>query len=225
MLKRSILIGLSALLVGVGAYGGLTYLSTRMTVKILGFIAIDVGTAYASPATQFSWVNAVPVTTDDVHFEWINGRPYIYMNTTASDTYDFTNDPTTKSFGVVAVSTTYYAKGSAPSNPVVDGDCTYTLTSTGSAASDIDIHGHNSTGGGGMTLVSGAPGANQFRVTAYKSGDNTTAYVVTTSDQEFKDNLAASGHFHWDFSFETGSSFTEVEPQTTTLTLTARAHS
>jgi hypothetical protein len=150
----------------------------------------------------------------------------IYATGTEAATFAITNAPgTTIALGVVAVSSTYYAYGSAPSNPVTDGECSQTLTETGGSACDIDIHGHNSTGGSGMSIVSGAPGANEFRITTYKGGDNpASGLVITTSDQEFNDNLAASGHFHWDFKFETGSSFGYGNAQTTTLTVTARAH-
>ncbi len=149
----------------------------------------------------------------------------IYCTYTPAASYDITNDPSTKAFGIVAASTSYYAKGTAPNNPVVDGDCTYTLTSTGSGATDVDIHGHNSTGGAGMSITSSAPSANEYRITAYKTGDNPASGVVlTTSDQELYDNLASSGHFHWDYKFETGSSFTLGNEQTTTIDVTGRAH-
>lgn len=145
--------------------------------------------------------------------------------TEAGGTYDITNDPSTKNFGFVLPSTSYYAKGSAPSNPVSDNECSYTLTSTGSAATDIDVHGHNATGGDGWTLVSGAPGAQQYALTAYYSGQNPASGVaLTTSDQEFYDNLASSGHIHWDFKLDTGT-FTDGAQKTAVITLTGRAHS
>jgi hypothetical protein len=151
----------------------------------------------------------------------------LYATGTEAASFAITNAPgTTIALGTLAVSSSYYFYGSAPSNPVGDAECTQTLTETGGSACDIDIHGHNSTGGGGMTLTASAPGANQFRITVYKGGDNpASGLVITTSDQEFKDNLAASGHFHWDGKFESGSSFTETAAQTTTLTVTARTHS
>lgn len=151
----------------------------------------------------------------------------LYATGTEAATFAITNAPgTTVTLGTLAVSSTYYAFGSAPSDPVADNETTQTLTETGGSACDIDIHGHNSTGGAGMSITSDAPGVNEFRIKAYYAGSSpTNGVVITTSDQELYDNLAASGHFHWDFSFESASSFTVPEQQTTTLTVTARAHS
>jgi hypothetical protein len=143
--------------------------------------------------------------------------------TEAGGTYDITNSPSTKAFGIVANSSTNYAKGSAPSNPVVDGDCTFTLTSTGDSTTDVDIHGHAVTGGVGATLTSGAPGENTVRFTFYKTGDNpANGVILTTSDQEFYSNLASSGHFHFDFKFEMGTA-TDATEKTEIVTLTGRA--
>jgi hypothetical protein len=132
-------------------------------------------------------------------------------------------DVTTKAFGTVATSTTYYAKGSAPSNPVQDSECTYTLTNSGSD-SDIDVHGHNFTGGVGWTLTSSAPGSNEVRITVYASGTNpASGIVLTTSDQEFISNLGASATKKFDFKMETGSSFGDGSEKTGIITFTARA--
>lgn len=84
-------------------------------------------------------------------------------NTTLADrgyrlyTYDITNAPASKAFGAVTENTVYYAKGTAPNDPVVDGDCTFTLTNTGSVPIDISTHSHDFTGGAGWTLVSDYP--------------------------------------------------------------------
>jgi len=149
----------------------------------------------------------------------------IYVTYTEAASLGITNDPSTKDFGTVANSGTFYAKGSAPSNPVSDNECTFTITETGGSICDIDVKGANSTGGAGMTLTSSAPGANEFRITVYCSGTNpASGVVVTTSDQELKDSLAASATIKWDFKLELGAA-TVPEQQSTTLTLTARTHS
>ena len=138
-------------------------------------------------------------------------------------TYDITNDPASKAFGIVAASSTYYAKGSAPSNPVADGDCTYTLTNAGNSSITVNIHGHNFTGGAGWAL-GGSVGSNTVKITAYRSGiDPASGVVLTTSDQELVHEIAASGHTHWDFKFDTGT-FTDGVAKRTTLTLTSVAH-
>jgi len=142
----------------------------------------------------------------------------------SAPTYDIENTPSaTKAFGIIATNSTYYAKGTPPNNPVVDGDCTYTITNTGNVPIDISITGNNYTGGVGWTLGANA-GANTVKMVAYKTGDNPASGVVlTTGGQAFISNLAAAGHTHWDFSLITGT-FTDGVPKTTTIRLTSTVH-
>jgi hypothetical protein len=138
-------------------------------------------------------------------------------------TYDITNDPASKAFGTVAASSTYYAKGSAPSNPVSDGECTFTLTNTGNVAINVSIKGANFTGGAGWTLASSV-GTDNVTITAYYSGQNPASGVVlTTSDQSFISNLAASATKKWDFKFMTGT-FTDGAAKSSAITLTSVAY-
>ena len=135
--------------------------------------------------------------------------------------FDISNSPSSKAFGVVAASSTYYAKGTAPSNPVVDGNCTFTITNNAAAAVKINIHGHAFTGGVGWTLTSGAPGSDTVRITTYYSGqDPASGVVLTTSDQTFIASLAGSSTKMWDFKFETGT-FTDGTQKTGIITLVA----
>ena len=141
----------------------------------------------------------------------------------AEFTGNITIDPSSKAFGIVAPSTTYYAKGSPPNNPVQDGDCTFTLTNNGDTAK-INVHGHSFTGGVGWTLTSGAPGSNTVRITVYQTGTNpANGVVLTTSDQQFIASLTGAGaHTHFDFKFETGT-FTDGIAKTAIITYTAVA--
>lgn len=134
------------------------------------------------------------------------------------------NAPSSEALGVLNSSSAYYAYGSAPSNPVVDGECTFTITNDGSITIDIDVKGTNFTGGTTVSLTSGAPGSNQVRMTVYYSGQNPASGVVlTTSDQAFYTGLAASGTKKCDFKFETGTLPTDGTQKTGTLTFTASA--
>jgi hypothetical protein len=135
-----------------------------------------------------------------------------------------TNSSASIAFGIVASSHTYYAKGSAPSNPVADADCTQTITNTGTAAIDINVKETNPTGGVGWTLTSGAPGSDTIRDTVYYSGKNPASGVIlTTSYQAFYSNLAASATKKWDMKRETGT-FSDGAQKTSTVTFTAVAH-
>jgi hypothetical protein len=139
-------------------------------------------------------------------------------------TYDIDNTPRAKAFSVIAESSTYYAKGSAPSNPVVDGDCTYSVTNDGSVVIDISIHGHDFTGGAGWAIKN-TVGVDEVVITAYKVGDNPSADGVklTTSGQAFISNLGVGQTIKWDFKLETGT-FTDGQLKTANITLTSVVH-
>jgi len=167
-----------------------------------------------------NYLNAFGTASTDCKPENTISWVYIEVNYT---TYDISNTPNSKAFSTVAANSTYYAKGSAPSNPVVDGDCTYAVTNDGSAAVDISIKATNFTGGVGWTLASSV-GLNQVKVVSYKTGDNpASGIVLTTSGQAFISNLAAAAHTHWDFSLNTGT-FADGVAKSSTITLTSTIH-
>lgn len=158
-----------------------------------------------------------------------------FAATTADVTITFTvqniaitNDTATWSAGTVTGSSTYWwtGDGNAPDEPFVDGDMKATITNGGNVAEDIDVHGHNSTGGAGMTIsTDDTPAANEFSLRAGITGMANEAAMkqVITTDTELKDNLAAAGTVKWCMELELGASG-PPEQQTTTVTLTARAH-
>lgn len=136
-------------------------------------------------------------------------------------TLDISNTPSSENLGTVADSSTYYAFGSAPSNPVQDGECTFTVTNNGDQC-DLDMKISDFTGGTSWNIVSGSPGANEVRVTAYYSGQNpASGLVLANTDAEFYDALAGSATLKWDFKFETGTLADEPNQHSATLTITA----
>jgi hypothetical protein len=140
-----------------------------------------------------------------------------------SELFDIANDPSSEAFGIVAASSTYYAKGTPPNNPVVDGDCTFTITNNGATAIDLDMKMADFTGGVGWNIVASAPGSNEVRITAYYSGQDPSAgLVLANTDAEFYDALASSATKMWDFKFETGT-FTDGVAKSGVLTITATA--
>lgn len=188
--------------------------------------AIDVIEPNSGSAWDWTTWDAfeVGMSTDDANKDlWLYtaGVFLCYIPPAAGCSEDISNTPSSKAFNVVAADTTYYAYGSAPSNPVVDGECTFTVTNSSGGAIDITIKGTNFTGGVGWTYTSGSPGENTVRMTAYYSGQNPASGVVlTTSPQAFISGLADSGTKKWDFKFETGTSTDGVE-KSSTLTLSA----
>jgi hypothetical protein len=138
-------------------------------------------------------------------------------------TFDISNDPSSKAFGVVNPSSTYYAKGSAPANPVESGDCTFTVTNAGTAC-DLDMKVSDFTGGVGWNITSSAPSTDEARITAYYEGqDPASGLVLANTDAEFYDGLAVSATLNWDFKQETASSFSDGVGKTATITITAVA--
>ena len=141
--------------------------------------------------------------------------------TIVSCSEDISNTPSSENLGIVPTNSTIYAYGSAPSNPVVDGECTFTVTNNSGGAIDITIKATNFTGGNGWTLTSDPPDEDEVRLTAYYSGQNPVSGVVlTTSYQAFIDSLADSATKKWDFKMETGT-FTDGVQKTSTITLSA----
>ncbi len=140
---------------------------------------------------------------------------------TPSCTEDISNTPSSKAFGTVAASTTYYAKGSQPNNPVQDGDCTFTVTNSSGGAVDLTMKITDFTGGAGWNIVATAPSSNEARITAYYSGQNPASGLVLSNDyQSFKTGLADDGTLLWDFKFETGT-FGDGAAKTSTITISA----
>jgi len=134
---------------------------------------------------------------------------------------DISNTPSSENLGTIAASSTIYAYGSAPSNPVEDGECTFTITNSSGGAVDLTMKATNFTGGTGWTLTGDSPGEDTVRVTAYYSGQNPASGVVlTTSYQTFKEGVADSATLKWDFKLETGT-FTDGVQKSGTITVLA----
>ena len=146
----------------------------------------------------------------------------IYCTYTASASFDISNTPNTENLGILAANTSYYAFGSAPSNPVDPGECTFTITNNAAGACDLDMNMADFTGGVGWNIA-GSVGENEVKITAYYEGQNpASGLVLTNSDQEFYDGLAGSATLDWDFKIETGT-FTDGVAKSGVLTITAVA--
>lgn len=164
---------------------------------------------------------------DDLNDLFTNVDNAITINAVTGGTPDISNTPTSKDFGIVDPSTTYYAYGSAPSNPVADGECTFTVSNNSSAAIDLSVNGTNFTGGSTWYLGSGSPDATHCRVTVYCSGQNPASGVVlSTTPQSLYSNLADAATLKWDFKLETPSfdPTSSDSQKTMTITLIATLH-
>jgi len=94
------------------------------------------------------------------------------------------NSPTSKDFGLVDESSSYWSTVTNPPTwPLDDAECYFTLTNNGSVSIDISIKATDFSGGVGWTLVTAAPGQNQARLTVWESGDGEGAGIyLTTTD-------------------------------------------
>jgi hypothetical protein len=166
-----------------------------------------------------------------IYSDWILSRkftsdePVLISSGVEENNASVTNDPspTTKAFNIVAVNSSYYAKGYAPSNPVHDDNCTYTLTNTGSSSITVNIKGTNFIGGVGWKLSSSV-GVDNVTIIVYPSGiDPSSGVTLTTSDQEFIHELSANSTKKWDFKFMTGT-FTDGVAKSENITISCVAH-
>jgi len=216
-LAKKIVIGTAVMIIAV--FIGISHAEASIAITPKGYVSISFS-QLAPPGTVYDWIGGAPTKTDNTNYDWSGGIPFIRLEVEACSA-NIANDPSSKAFGTVAASTTYYAKGSQPNNPVQDSDCTFTITNNSGGTIDLTIKGTNFTGGNDWTLTSNAPGEDTVRLTAYYSGQNPASGVVlTTNYQTFKEDIADEATLKWDFKLETGT-FTDGATKTSTITLTA----
>jgi len=150
---------------------------------------------------------------------WIDNT---HLDVTSAAVPDISNAPTSRDFGSVAESSSYWSTVTNPPTwPLDDAECFFTVTNNGSGAVNISVKATNFTGGVGWTLVTTVPGQNQARLTVWDSGDGEGDGInLTTSDAGFISNLAGTSSKKWELRLETGT-FTDGVGKSSTLTLTA----
>ena len=141
----------------------------------------------------------------------------LHIEYSAGATPDISNTPSSKVFGIVNTSSTYWSNGSEPTWVLVDGDAYFTITNNGDACS-ITIVATDFTGGVGWTL--GVPAENVVRLTAFKEGDGSgDGITLTTSPQAFISGLITN--IDWELKFETATAHTDGVAKESVITLTA----
>jgi len=141
---------------------------------------------------------------------------------------DITNAPTEINFGTVYTSTDYWSKGIAPvwGDGLGDAECTFTITNLTEVPVDIDIrstHFSDGIASGGWDIGATA-GTDVVVLKAGQSGDTVEGDMVTltTGDLPFIAALAGgSSTKMWELKMETPSSFSNSDPKSATITLTA----
>lgn len=133
---------------------------------------------------------------------------------------DISNTPVDIDFGVVNENSTNYSNGSAPSFPLDDGECYFTVTNNSGGAIDITVESDNFTGGVGW-VISNSVSENVVVLKVGKSGDEEVSLIILTgAPQGFITGLADSGTMKWELRLETGT-FTDGAEKSTIVTLTA----
>jgi hypothetical protein len=114
----------------------------------------------------------------------------------------------------------------APSNPVVNGECTHTITNDGSVAVDVTVKWDDMTGTGDPWVNSddGSNGSMIFGAKAQASGANWSAAVVAKESSPYNtltSSLAALGTKKVVFGFNAPTAFTDANAKSGDITLTA----
>lgn len=199
--------------------------SSNIVNLALGNRAEDVGTLYdlhglldeariSNTARSAAWVRASYESgIDDL------------IDFGAEETFpaDIVNTPSAINFGLVAENSPYWSSGSAPTFPLSDNQCLFTLTNNSSCPLNVSIRATNFIcGGDNWTLVLGVPGANEARMKAGRSGDAAEGnmLILTTGDQSFISSIGVSASKKWEIKLETGT-FTDTLQKTSIITLTA----
>ena len=157
----------------------------------------------------------------------INRNHSVYASYTSASTLAMTNTPAIRAFGTLYNSQTYYSNnltlGYAPTFPLADAQCYFTITNSGMASGNISAKATNFTGGTTLTLTDAAPGETTLRLSLYRSGDaNSSANTtLTTTDRRFITSLPASATKKWEIKLETPTSDqNDANQKTCTITFT-----
>lgn len=134
--------------------------------------------------------------------------------------------------GVMVVDTVYYSNPlgdcTIPSDPVVDGECRFTITNTSSIITDLTVNFPNHAGGDASTNSDlGTNDTTKFGAYSYCTGMTySTGKVIakTAASDPMKENLAATTNIKWGLTYESQSNaWTSGTSMTSTVTITATA--
>jgi len=159
------------------------------------------------------------------------------VTVTATPSYiSIANDPATWTVNgltgtsVIAIGTEYWTNPlgdtTTPSDPVVDGECRFTITNTSTVATDLTVNFIHFTNGDAMqNSGSGSGGVGTFGAYSYCTGMTySTGKVIADNAGSgvMKDALAATTDIKWGVSCDTQTDvWTSGDDMTSTITITA----
>jgi len=132
----------------------------------------------------------------------------------------------------IAIDTIYYSNPlgdtTIPSDPVVDGECRFTITNTSSIITDLTVNFPNHAGGDASTNSDlGTNDTTKFGAYSYCTGMTySTGKVIakTAASDPMKEDLAATTNIKWGLAYESQSNaWTSGTNMTSTVTITATA--
>jgi hypothetical protein len=134
--------------------------------------------------------------------------------------------------GVIVVDTIYYSNPlgdcTEPSDPVVDGECRFTITNTSTIITDLTVNFPDHSGGDASTNSdTGSNDTTKFGAYAYCTGMTySTGKVIAkhAASDPMKEDLAATTDIKWGLTYESQSdAWTSGDAMTSTVTITATA--
>lgn len=135
--------------------------------------------------------------------------------------------------GTIGPDTVYYSNplgdATVPSDPVVDGECRFTITNTSSVAIDLTVNFPDHTGGDASTNSDlGSNDTTKFGAYSYCSGMTySTGKVIAkvTGSDAMKENLAATTDIKWGLTYESQSNaWTSGTAMESTVVITATTY-
>jgi hypothetical protein len=178
---------------------------------------------------------AVPIMAADYDEVVVTATPAFLAISNAPGTWapnDIVGDGVTPK-GTIAPDTYYYSNPLGdelePSDPVVDGECRFTVTNTSSVPIDLTVNFPDFTGGDASTnSEDGSNGASTFGAYSYCTGMTySTGKVVakTTGSDPMKENLAATTDIKWGLAYETQTdAWTSGTAMESTVVITATVY-
>ena len=181
-------------------------------------------------------ISAVPALADTSQDVVVTSTPAFIAIANAPGVWapnDIVGDGVTPK-GFTAPDTVYYSNplgdATSPSDPVVDGECQYTITNTSTIPIDLVVNFPDFTGGDASTNTDtdGSNGVGTFGAFAYASGMTTYAtdkeVALTTGSTAIKTSLAATTNIKWGLEYETQSdAWTSGTAMESTVVITATA--
>ena len=140
----------------------------------------------------------------------VTATPAYLAITNAPGTWDINDIVGVGNKGFVIVDTVYYSNPlgdcTIPSDPVVDGECRFTVTNTSTIPSDLTVNFPDHTGGDASTNSElGTNDTTKFGAYSYCSGMTySTGKVIakTTGSDPMKEDLAATTGILWGLTYE-----------------------